>query len=42
MCPKDADGMANSADPGQTAHFGAVWSESTVFAQTFLSQYLKL
>ena len=24
MCPKDADGMANSVDPDQTAPLGAV------------------
>ena len=33
MSPKDADGMANSEDPDQTASFsGAVWSGSTLFA----------
>ena len=32
--------MANSADPDQTAPLGAVWSGSTLFAQTFLSVYL--
>ena len=26
MCPKGADGMANSVDPDQTAPLGAVWS----------------
>ena len=35
MCPKDADGMANSEDPDQTAGLGAVrgavWSGSTLF-----------
>ena len=25
MCPKHADAMANSEDPGQTAPQGAVW-----------------
>ena len=30
MCPKDADGMANSVDPEQTAPLGAVWSVSTL------------
>ena len=38
MSPKDADGMANSVDPDQTAPIGAVWSGSTVFAQTCLSE----
>ena len=38
MCPKDADGMANSVDPHQTAPLEAVWSESTPFAQTSLSK----
>ena len=37
MPPKHADGMANSVDPDQTA----VWSESTLFAQTYMSQYLE-
>ena len=40
--PKDADGMANSVDPDQTAPLGAhlmtplgaVWSGSALFAQT--------
>ena len=32
MCPKDADGMANSVDPDQTAPLGAVWSGSSLFA----------
>ena len=35
---KDADGMANSADPDQTAPLGTVWSGSTLFAQTCLSE----
>ena len=38
--PKDADGMANSVDPDQTAHLRAVWSGSTVFAQAYLSKNL--
>ena len=33
MCPNDADGMANSVDPDQTAPLGAVWSGSALFAQ---------
>ena len=40
MCPEDVDGMANSADPDQTAPLGAVWSGSTLFAQTYLSENL--
>ena len=39
MCPKDADGLANSVDPDQTAPLGAVWSEPALFAQTNQSQY---
>ena len=39
MSPNDADGMANSVDPDQTAPLGgAVWSGSTLFAQTYLSE----
>ena len=37
MHPKDADGMANSVDPDQTASSEAVWS----FAETYLSQYIE-
>ena len=40
MCPKSADQMANSVDPDQTAPLGAVWSGSTLFAQTCLSENL--
>ena len=39
MSPKDADGMANSVDPDQTA-LGAVCSGSTLFALTYLSENL--
>ena len=39
MSPNDADGMANSVDPDQTA-LGAVWSGSALFAQTCLSENL--
>ena len=39
MHPKDADGMANSVDPDQTA--SAVWSWSALFAETYLSQYIE-
>ena len=38
MHPKDADEMANSVDPDHTAPVGAVWSGSTLFAQTYLSE----
>ena len=38
MHPKDADGMANSVDPDQTAP--AVWSGSALFAQAYLSENL--
>ena len=41
MNPKDADGMANSVDPDQTASSEAVWSWSTLFAETYLSQYIE-
>ena len=44
MSPNDADGMANSVDPDQTAHqtapIGAVWSGSALFAQAYLSENL--
>ena len=40
MSPNDADGMANSADPDQTAPLGAVWSGSALFAQAHLSENL--
>ena len=40
MYPKDAEGIANSADPDQTAPRGAVWSGSALFAQTSLSENL--
>ena len=35
MSSKDADGMANSVDPG------AVWYGSTLFAQAYLSENLR-
>ena len=38
--PKDADGIANSVDPDQTAPQGAVWSASALFVQTYLSKNL--
>ena len=40
MNPNDADGMANSVDPDQTAPLGAVWSGSALFAQAYLSEIL--
>ena len=40
MHPKDAEGIANSVDPDQTAPLGAVWSGSALFAQICLSENL--
>ena len=40
MHPRDAEGIANSVDPDQTAPLGAVWSGSALFAQTCLSENL--
>ena len=40
MSPNDADGMANSVEPDQTAPLGAVWSGSALFAQAYLSENL--
>ena len=40
MSPNIADSIANSVDPDQTAPLGAVWSGSTLFAQTYLSENL--
>ena len=41
MHPKDAEGIANRVDPGQTAPpLGAVWSGSALFAQVCLSKNL--
>ena len=40
MSPNNADGMANSVDPNQTAPLGAVWSGSALFAQVYLSENL--
>ena len=42
LCSKDTDRITNREDPDQTAPWGAVWSGSALFAQTYLSQYLKL
>ena len=41
MHPKDADGMANSIDPDQTASSEAVWFWSALFAETYLFQYIE-
>ena len=38
ISPNDADGMANSVDPDQTAPLGAIWSRSALFAQAYLSE----
>ena len=40
MNPNDAEGVANSVDPDQTAPLGAVWSGSALFAQAYLSENL--
>ena len=40
MHPKDAERLANSVDPDQTAPLGAVWSGSALFAQSYLSENL--
>ena len=39
---KDADRITNRVDTDQTAPWGAVWSGSALFAQTYMSQYFKL
>ena len=39
MHPNNADGIANSVDPDQTAPL-AVWSGSALFPQTYLSENL--
>ena len=39
---KDADRITNRVDTDQTAPWGAVWSGSALFAQSYLSQYFKL
>ena len=38
---KDADGMANSVDPDQTASSEAVRSWSALSAEAYLSQYIE-
>ena len=40
MHSKDADGIAKSVDPDQTAPLGVVWSGSALFAQAYLSENL--
>ena len=40
MNPNDADGMADSVDPDQTAPLGLVWSGSALFAQAYLFENL--
>ena len=40
MGPKDVDRIVNSVDPDQTAPLGPVWSGSTLFVQTCLSENL--
>ena len=40
MCPNNADSVAKSVDADQTAPLGAIWSASTLFAQTCLSKNL--
>ena len=40
MHPKDAEGIANSIDPNQTAPLRAVWTGSALFAQACLSENL--
>ena len=40
MSPNNADGTANSVDPDQTVPLRAVWSESALFAQAYLSENL--
>ena len=41
MLLKDADGMANSVGPDQTAPLGAIWFGSALFAQAYLSENLR-
>ena len=40
MHPKDAERIANTEDPTQSAPVRAVWSGSALFAQTYLSENL--
>ena len=41
LSSNDADELANSVDPDQTAPLGAVWSGSSLFAQAYLSENLE-
>ena len=38
MHPIDAEWIADSVDPDQTAPVGALWSGSALFAQAYLSK----
>ena len=38
--PTYANGIANRVDPDKAAPFGAVSSESALFAQIYLSKYM--
>ena len=40
MPPKDAEEIANSVDPDQTAPLGAVWPGSALFVHAYLSEKL--
>ena len=40
MHPNDAEEIANSVDPVQTAPLGAIWSWSALFAQACPSENL--
>ena len=42
MSPNNAEEIANSVDPDQTAPLGAVWSGSALFAQAYLSEKLRI
>ena len=41
MHPKDADGMANSADPDHTDSLESVWSGAALLAKTHPSQLIE-
>ena len=38
MSPNDAERIANSVDPDQTASLGIVWTGSALFALEYLSE----
>ena len=42
MRPKDANGIVNSVDPDESAPLWAVWSESALSAQAYLSENLRI